>query len=439
MANPILDQDRANFLRARDVIGKVAVPAWPRAAKELDLVEVEVEWVRFSTLNHRTRAEQRAKVAEAGDGGLFASDPLGPVAQDAQYRILIAQDGFLELKNDVGERGQQDPAIISAEGVLINGNRRAAALRSLYLEEDRISARYLKCLVLPEDATPAELVDLETELQIARDFKQQYGWINEALLIEELYDRENRDFARVATRMHRDVADVRSKYEKLQQVHQLVSMSDGTRNHIDFDDNESAFDELAKHVKNKPPSESESVRSVYFLGTLAGVRYRRLRKLRRPDAADIVRIELEDDPTLKRLLGASEEDSETKTEADLLDDVLGLEKPSSSLLPLVSLLARRAADEAIDIGDGVSVDVSEILASIESAINAAADEAEEDERDQAAQTSPLTRMDKAISEIERALAALPRARAFSSFDEIEMSTRIGSVQALVDVYRAGLT
>ena len=57
--------------------------------------------------------------------------------------------------------------------------------------------------MLPDDATPAELVDLETELQIARDFKQDYGWINEAFLIEELFERENKDFARVASRMHR--------------------------------------------------------------------------------------------------------------------------------------------------------------------------------------------------------------------------------------------
>ena len=251
MTNPLLDQARAEFIQAREVLGKVHLPAWPRQAKELDLVQLEVDWVRFSTLNHRTRAEQLREVAKTGKSDLFTADPLGPSAQAAQYSILRGQEGFTELKQDLRERGQQEPAITTADGVLINGNRRTAALRSLFTDDDVPVARYVKCLVLPADATPAELVDLETELQVARDFKQEYAWINEALLIEELYERENKDFGRVATRMHRVVADVRSLHEKLQHVHQLVDLSNGARLHIDFNENESAFDELAKHVREQ--------------------------------------------------------------------------------------------------------------------------------------------------------------------------------------------
>ena len=51
----------------------------------------------------------------------------------------------------------------------------------------------------------------------------------------------------------------------------LSSSRGGSRHHVDFDANESAFDELAKHVKNKSASEVSSVRATYFLGTLAGV------------------------------------------------------------------------------------------------------------------------------------------------------------------------
>jgi len=423
-------------LSARTVIGKTQVPAWPRAAKELNLVEVEVDWVRFSTLNHRTRAEQRAKIAQVGDSGLFTSDPLGPKAQQAQYGILCEQDGFRDLKQDLESRGQQEPAIVTADGVLINGNRRAAALRSLYKDDDRPAARYVQCLVLPADATPPELIDLETELQIARDFKQEYGWINEALLIEELFDRENKDFQRVASRMHREVSDVRSLYEKLQQVHQLVDLSAGARHHIDFNENESAFDELAKHIKNKQPSEAEAVRSVYFLGTLANVRYRKLRHLRRPDAATLVQKELEGDPTLNRLLSTASSGLPEPSEPDLLDEVLGNAAESAPLTSLLSLLAGKRPDESVDIGDGDTVGVSDILDSLGSAINAAADEAEEEQRDQTAQSTPLTRTDKAIAEFERAIAALPKARAFDGFDEAGMLERVKRLQKLIDGYSA---
>lgn len=254
MPNPTLDRDRVEFLAARDKRGPVAVPAWPRHDRELPLVEVEATWVRFSTMNHRTRAEQRREIHLAGRPDLFTADPLGSEAQDAQYRILSQQEGFTDLKADLQDRGQQEPAIITADGVLINGNRRSAALRSLYWDDNHLPARYVQCLILPEDANKDELVDLEAELQVARDFKQDYSWVNEALLIEELYDREGKNFSRVAKRMHREVGDVRALHEKLQQVHQLVALSQGARMLVDFEDNESAFTELAKHVKNKGPS-----------------------------------------------------------------------------------------------------------------------------------------------------------------------------------------
>jgi hypothetical protein len=432
--NPVLDHERAEFLKARKVSGQVSLPAWPRQARELDLIELEVDWVRFSTLNHRTRGEQRQAIARTGNANLFAADPLGPAAQNAQYAILREQIGFTDLKEDLNSRAQQEPAVITADGVLINGNRRAAALRSLYFDDDRLGAHYVKCLVLPADATASELVDLETELQIARDFKQDYGWINEAFLIEELFDREEKDFARVANRMHRDVSDIRSLYDKLQQVHQLVALSFGVRQHIDFNDNESAFDELSKHIKNKQPGEAEAVRSVYFLGTLSDVSYRKLRLLRRPDAASIVRKELEADPSLKQLLALADQTAPGTSDMDILDEVLGEGAQSGPLTPLLSLLACKNPNEALVLDDGNEVEVRAILESLQSAITAAAEEAGEDERDKTAKTTPLVRADKAIVELRRALAALPRARAFNGFDENGMAERIACLRKLLDEY-----
>ena len=129
MPNNLLDQDRITLISNRVPTGHVLVPAWPRTQKELPRIQLKVEEVRFSTLNHRTRAEQRRAIARAGKLDLFTADPLGPDAQGAQNEILASQEGFPELKEDLRERQQQEPAIITAEGVLINGNRRAAALR----------------------------------------------------------------------------------------------------------------------------------------------------------------------------------------------------------------------------------------------------------------------------------------------------------------------
>jgi hypothetical protein len=432
MTNPLLDQQRVQFLKSRNTIGSVLVPAWPGHDKELRQVQVEVKWVRFSTLNHRTRAEQMREVHNSGNEALFTSDPLGSAAQEAQFRILAGQEGFDLLKADLKERGQQDPAIITAEGILINGNRRAAALRSLY-NDKYLNAQYVKCLVLPEDATSQQLLDLEAELQVARDFKKEYSWINEALLIEELYDRENKDFDMVAARMHREASDVRSLHEKLQQVHQLVKLSNGAKLHIDFKENESAFDELAKHIRNKPAAEAESVRATYFLGTLAGVKYRKLRNLRRKDAAQIVRREIEGDPTLARILSELIPPP-SKPSQDLLDEVLGAPAEPSGLNDILSYVATKKPEEAIRLADGETITVKELLDTLQSVITLAAEEAEEEARDKTAVRAPIERSQKAIDDLERALSALPKARTFREWDEGEFQSKLGKLRSLIAAF-----
>jgi len=434
MINPVLDQDRVAFLKGRQGGSprRELLAAWPRREKELPVVDVEVEWVRLSTLNHRTKAEQLQEISKVRREDLFSADPLGPEAQGAQYRILRSQEGFTKLKEDLAERRQQEPAVITAEGVLINGNRRAAALRSLFKDDDHRDSRYIRCLVLPDDATADERVDLEAELQIARDFKEEYSWINEAMLIEELYDREGKDFSRVARKMHRETSEVTALYNKLQQLHQLVALSKGAFLHINFKENESAFEELAKHIRNKSPDEAESVRSTYYLGTLAGVQYRELRHLRRDDAAALVRREIENDPTLKPFLDTvAQASGQGDGSPDPLDELLGQSQGSSGLNDVLGYLATKRPEQSIVLKDGQKVLVKDLYDTIGSAVANAAAEAEEEQRDQGAMTAPLNRADRAATELERAIAALPKARRFVEWREDKFAAKVVALKTLI--------
>lgn len=439
MSNPVLDQERVEFLRARASTRRELLPAWPRPEKELRVVDVEVDWVRVSTLNHRTKAEQLRAIHEAKQTDLFTADPLGMHAQAAQYKILREQRGFEDLKNDLKERRQQEPAVITAEGVLINGNRRTAALRSLFHDDHVLEARYVRCLLLPEDASASELVDLEAELQIAKDFKEEYSWVNEAMLIEELYDREGRNFAHVARKMHREEKGVRELYEKLQQLHQLVALSKGTKLHIDFTENESAFDELAKHLKNKPKPEQDSVRSAYFLGTLAGVNYRTLRHLRRPDAADLIYQELCGNKALKPLLEtvAAAHSGSVGELKDPLDELLGDPSKhtdagrSGDLMRVLGFLATKTPEESIALLTGEKVLIDDVQKTIRAAIEAAAVEAEEDAKDNTVVNAPLARLEEAIVKVQRASETLPKARTLPDWKEQDFQAAAAKLENML--------
>ncbi|WP_428414973.1 hypothetical protein [Pararhizobium sp.] len=431
MLNPVLDQERLAFLVARRASTKTTMPlpAWPRPHKELPLVSVEVKWVRFSTLNHRTKSEQMRIIEQRHRPDLFTSDPMGTEAQDEQFAILESQEGFAEIKDDLRERGQQQPAVITAEGILINGNRRAAALRSLFVNDNHSPSRYIQCLVLPADATIIELVDLETELQIAREFKEDYTWVNEAFLIEEIFDREGKSWDKVASRMHKDISSVRVQYEKLQQLHQLIALSNGTRHHADFVSNETAFTELASHIKGKPAEESASVRAAYFLGTLTGVNYRTLRHLRRADASALVRSEIAADRAIEPLLRVVAEEAGGP---DLLDEVLGANDDTSTndLTPVLSYFARQGGNREVQI-DGTAVPISDLIQSVKSAIDNAAEEASNLTGDVEALKAPIDFLSSAIKILNKVPVALQKARALDKWDEALFDERLKQLEAIV--------
>ena len=428
-----MDQIRLEFLATKRKLSKKRqlLPAWPRSEKELPVVELPIDWVRFSTLNHRTSAERRRAAVQAGQPHLFSSDPLGEPAQKAQYEILMAQPGFDELRKDLHERHQQEPAVITADGVLINGNRRAAALKDIH-DRDNRSGKYIRCLVLPSDASIQELVALETELQVAQDYKQDYSWVNEGLLIEELYENNNRSFKSVASMMRRKPIEIRKDYEAIQQVNQLVELSNGSRLHVEFEDNQSAFSEMSQHIRNKETAEREGVRAVYLLGTLTDVNYRELRHLRRADAETLVANELSEDQHLAEILETAKQQSQPGTaeqrQRDPLEEALGEAVGDDLVHQLLTYVAVLDRDEPVKLHTGRSVEFTHVKTTIGQAIEKAATEAKERTKDSDTLTAPIMRLEKARKQLLRAKSALPSARAVPGWHEARFEAKLSEVE-----------
>ena len=419
MVNPVIDQERADIVKVKtkDASSQL-LPQWVRPEKELPVVNLDITWVRFSTRNHRTRAEQNREEHKSGNSKLFTGDPLGDNAQDIQLNILSKQDGFEDLKIDLKERGQKEPAVVTTDGVLINGNRRAAALRQLWLDNRVDKFRSIRAIVLPEDAMPAEMVDLETELQVSKDYWEEYSWVNEALLIEEIFESSDKKWDVVAKRMRLKKEDVQEQYEKLQLLHELVALSKGQKYLADFVDNNSAFRELAIYIRGKSTQDAAPARTVYFLGTLAGTNYRDLRHLRRDDAVEFVRDEFSKDDLLKSYLSNTSDGAGSES-TDLLDDVLG-ENSKSDVLGIdqvLAILATQEPKEIVNLPTGESVAVEQLFKSVQKTITSAATEASEDKKDARAVVAPIEKLKLATANIIRATKALKKARSQSEWNE----------------------
>ena len=110
--------------------------------------------------------------------------PYGPQAQSLIAHLLRETPGFERIKNALANDGQLFPGVLTTGGVLVNANTRAVALRDL-------REQYVKVVVLPADAGPKEITELELRLQMEQEVKQEYSFTSQLLFIEDLINSGN--------------------------------------------------------------------------------------------------------------------------------------------------------------------------------------------------------------------------------------------------------
>lgn len=110
------------------------------------------------------------------------------------YSLILAEHPAdnERTKADLAKNGQQVDGVITNEGIIIDGNRRATLLRSLFNgEADKYGQniedfRYFNAIVLPGDIDGKEIMALETMLQIGVDKKVDYNRICIYIKVENL-------------------------------------------------------------------------------------------------------------------------------------------------------------------------------------------------------------------------------------------------------------
>lgn len=103
------------------------------------------------------------------------------------------------------KNGQQRYGIVTSDGTIIDGNRRAMLLNKLFHERDALghtyaeveSCRYFLAIILPDDAEERDIQQLETIYQMGEDDKLDYNPIEKYLKCKELkrLGFEDRDIA----------------------------------------------------------------------------------------------------------------------------------------------------------------------------------------------------------------------------------------------------
>jgi ElaB/YqjD/DUF883 family membrane-anchored ribosome-binding protein len=156
------------------------------------------------------------------------------------------------LKTD----GQREPLLITASGVVVNGNRRLAAMRELEMS-------HVEAMVLPADATADEIVDIEASLQGRPETKLDYDWIGDGELISRLIGM-GRTPKQVADQLHRSEKDIRNALQALSEVDLYLkewARAEGEYSRV-REDAEQLFKDLPKRLEGKDANLAQASRVI---------------------------------------------------------------------------------------------------------------------------------------------------------------------------------
>ncbi len=191
----------------------------------LKIITLPVDLPIYRMDNCRTYSDQQDAIAKdnlAKD--IFTKGQELSTVQERQHTILVklARKEATSVSAIMGvlkTEGQRDPILITATGVVVNGNRRLAAMRELYAADESPTSAYahVKCMILPPDTSADEIDDIEANEQARPETKLEYDWIGDAQLVRRQINK-GRTPKNVATQLRRSEADIKNLLQSIDEA-----------------------------------------------------------------------------------------------------------------------------------------------------------------------------------------------------------------------------
>jgi hypothetical protein len=420
---------------------------WKGSEVVLPVASVDLDLVLLNPHSHRISAQLQSLPQQVQD--MVAGNPHGAEAQQVIATVLRETPGFDRIKLALQNDGQLDAGVLTTAGVLVNANTRAVALRDL-------RKGYVKVVVLPQDATTKEIVDLELLLQMRQDVKQDYSFPSQALFIEDLINSNSFTTLEVGRRIRSDLTDSAADKKKARDLVELElrllglmrevrTASGGIVKWTYFDEKRQALleiDQDYQKLKNTRPDEAARIRDAQLAGMIAGIEYRKLREIDTSLLDNYVEGALRESAALAAhvdaLLTTSAPSGGVAPDGlDLLDDDDDDGDPGAStsgpqLSALYTLLAQAGPDDAVLLptssGPPVELPRKAVAAGLYGALTTAIENKQRDNRSVDDLTAPMLHLKEATRSLDRATAAYADVRQRAAFDQPKFQAALQEYQ-----------
>lgn len=235
------------------------------------VISLPIEVPVYRMENCRTFSAQQTEIARKGlPKEFFEKGQELTSAQQVQHEILarlatVGTDSVTPINSVLQKEGQRETILITSTGVVVNGNRRLAAMRELKTRRDgSVDERFtnIRCAVLPPDVTRDEIDDIEADLQARLPTKLDYDWIGDARLIRRQVGK-NRSTKEVADRLRRSKADIENVLQALDEAD--LYLSEWVKKPGEYDllqDGQQIFGDLPKAIAKKDANLQNASRAI---------------------------------------------------------------------------------------------------------------------------------------------------------------------------------
>lgn len=171
------------------VMTGIKLPIRPNT--EFIAYRVPLDYLVYNHLNDRFASKSIEFEIDTGDSLNLNTD---------EHQLLIEKfiwdsnvQSNQETIKDLAKNGQIKYGIVTEDGRIIDGNRRASLIRKIYSADskefpniNKENFRYFICVVLPGNISDDEMLVLETKIQMGEDDKVDYNPIEKYLKVDKL-------------------------------------------------------------------------------------------------------------------------------------------------------------------------------------------------------------------------------------------------------------
>lgn len=213
-------------------------------AHELKVFSVMNNVPLYRVENNRIASEIDALKRDSKKAAIL-QDPFSEEAQtliEGELLKLVAKANLERLIKTSGV--QEEPLLLTRDGVVVNGNRRLAVLR-----RHNIGKGYVDVCLLPDGVSQADISLIEFRLQMDDPGKADYSWVNQLIAIRRAIDSDIEIEKIRASMPSLSNAEFNKLTNSLGVIDQFLARRGTPNDYTAIGDKKFFFDELSKAIK----------------------------------------------------------------------------------------------------------------------------------------------------------------------------------------------